>query len=276
MKYIKPFKEIDRTSIASYGGKAASLGDMTQAGIPVPNGFAISPEAFKEFSGRKMSDELEAEILSAFDALGSDRVAIRSSAAMEDGAYASWAGQLDSYLNVARADIFSKIRKCWRSINSARAVIYANDQGLDDTALLVGVVVQSMVDSEKSGVMFTVDPVSKDKNIMIIESIYGLGELLVQGVITPDNYSLSKSPLSVKEFNVAIKEKQMIYKNDQNRIIKVTSSVSDKAVLREEDILRLAKIGLTIEKHYKSPQDIEWAYASGRFYVVQSRAITTL
>jgi phosphoenolpyruvate synthase/pyruvate phosphate dikinase len=276
MKYIKFFNEIKKTDSHQYGGKATSLGQLTQAGISVPKGFAISIEAYEKFAGKRFDSEFQSEILEAWEVLKSPRVAVRSSAVAEDGGDASWAGQLESYLNVDKNTLEKSIRKCWKSINSEHAVSYAKDKLINDDSRLVGVIVQTMVDSEKSGVMFTVDPVSKDINQMIIESIYGLGEMIVQGIITPDRYTLSKKPLVVTDFDISIKNKKMIYMGGKNRIVSVQDFESDKATLTEKEVISLAEFGLKIEKYYKSPQDIEWAYVNQSFYAIQSRPITTL
>ncbi|HET9722052.1 MAG TPA: PEP/pyruvate-binding domain-containing protein [Candidatus Saccharimonadales bacterium] len=276
MSYIAFFKDITKADARRFGGKAASLGELTGAGLPVPEGFAIDVDAYSQFTAKPPDDKLEQELYEAFDKLGAARVAVRSSAVAEDAADASWAGQLESYLNVGNADLIQSVQKCWRSIDSRRAVEYAKDKQLRAEDKAVGVVVQKMLDSQKSGVMFSVHPVLKDKNTMVIESLYGLGEMIVQGEITPDNYVISKRPLKVLEFNIAVKEKQMVYKNGANRVEAVEEPLADRASLSEEDVLELAELGVKVEQHYGRPQDIEWAQVDGKFYILQSRPITTL
>lgn len=245
--YIKKLSEITKGDINLVGGKGASLGEMVKAGIPVPPGFVITTEAFQ-----KNNDE---EILQAFDYLGSDKVAVRSSAVAEDSLQASWAGQLETYLNVSRENLISKVKECWNSIKTERALVYAGVQNLSDDQLLVAVVVQKMVDSQAAGVMFTVNPVSKDRNEIMIESVLGLGESLVQGLVTPDNFIIDKESLEVKS------------KDLQNSEQSIT----------DESIKRLANLGKSIENHYGSPQDIEWAIdKQGKIWILQSRPVTTL
>lgn len=270
------FSEIARSESHIYGGKAASLGDLFQAGIPVPNGFGISIEAHREFRDAPFSDEFTAELEEAFTSLGAERVAVRSSAIAEDAGDASWAGQLESFLNTTEDQLEMMIRQCWASVESDHAKDYARDKELDKDSLLVGVAVQTMVDSEIAGVMFTVNPVTKKPGEMMIEGAYGLGETVVQGIVTPDNYVVDKSDMHVSAFNIQIKQKMMDFRDRENRIFDVPEEIADRAIMREESVIELARIGLMVEEYFHSPQDIEWARASGKFFIVQSRPITTL
>ncbi|HSX41716.1 MAG TPA: PEP/pyruvate-binding domain-containing protein, partial [Candidatus Saccharimonadales bacterium] len=137
-------------------------------------------------------------------------------------------------------------------------------------------VVQKMVDSEKSGVMFTANPITSDRDTMIVEAVYGLGEMIVQGTMTPDHWDVAKQPLKVTNFEIAVKDEMMVYEDEENKIVKVPENLEDKAILREGGVLEIARLGLKIEEHYGKPQDIEWAFVDGNFYIVQSRPITTL
>lgn len=275
-KYIGRFSEISYKDAKQYGGKSCSLGEMLQAGIPVPTGFGISVEAQKEFADKPFTREFIEELKGLFEELGLHRVAVRSSALAEDSSDASWAGQLESYLNVELDQLEESIRKCWDSINAEHAVSYASDKGLSKDDLLVGVAVQAMVESEVAGVMFTVDAIGRDDTKMMIESLYGLGEMLVQGITTPDRYMIDKESGEVLEFNIEIKQQQMVYRHGKNSTEDVPESLADKASLRESQVMELAELGRKIETYYGSPQDIEWAFAKGNFYIVQSRPITTL
>lgn len=276
MKYIEPFSAISKKKASIYGGKVASLGEMFQAGIPVPNGFGISIEAHRDLGGKSFSDEFKQELKTAFRSLGFDRVAVRSSAVAEDAADASWAGQLETYLNVDANGLEDAVRKCWKSVEASHVKAYASDKELGEDSLLVGVVVQGMVDSEASGVMFTVNPVTGKKDELMIEAAYGLGETVVQGIVTPDNLLVDTKNLAVSHFGIQVKEKMMVYRNGENVILPVPDEIADRAVLREEHVLELAKLGLKISDHYGAPQDIEWARAKGKFFIVQARPITTL
>jgi phosphoenolpyruvate synthase/pyruvate phosphate dikinase len=275
-KYIGYFQDIDYDNVRQYGGKSCSLGEMLQSGISVPTGFAIGIEAQLEFQDKPFSNEFKKELSEAFRKLNLKLVAVRSSAIAEDAADASWAGQLESYLNVTQDQLEGSIRKCWDSINTDHAVAYGAGKGLSKEDLLVGVAVQSMAPSEVAGVMFTVDPITGDRRRMIIEGLYGLGEMLVQGIITPDRYVVERSPLQIIDFDIQVKEQQMVYKQGKNRIVAVPSVLQDRAVLKESRVLQLAELGLKIEKHYGKPQDVEWGYVKGQFYILQARPITTL
>ena len=276
MKYIQPFNQILRKDSPKYGGKAASLGEMLQAGVRVPNGFGISIDAHREFANKEFSKEFKHELDKAFDTLRAKRVAIRSSAVAEDASDASWAGQLETFLNITRGDLEENIRKCWKSVEAEHVKAYAQNKRLEKNDLLVGVAVQAMVESEAAGVMFTVNPVTRDKNELIIEAAYGLGEMVVQGSVTPDRYLVNSKTMAVTKFDIKVKEKMLIYRDGKNVEISVPANIADRNVLWEKEILELAKIGLKIAEHYHEPQDIEWAKAKGKFYIVQSRPITTL
>lgn len=275
-KYVGKFTDITYKTASQYGGKACSLGEMLQAGIPVPTGFAISVSAQEEFADKPFSAEFLSELKTLFSDLDLNRVAVRSSAIAEDSADASWAGQLESYLNVELDGLETAIRKCWDSINSEHAVSYASDKGLRKEDLLVGVAVQAMVDSEVAGVMFTADPIKGDRSKIVIEGLYGLGEMLVQGITTPDRYIVDKESMQAVEFAIEVKQQQMVYRDGQNVTEPVPEAIADRSVLREEQVIELAQLGVKIETYYGSPQDIEWAFAKGKFYIVQSRPITTL
>lgn len=228
-------------------------------------------------------EDLQKVILKEFDNLGAKYVAVRSSATAEDSQIASWAGELETYLYVNRTNLLESVKKCWASLFSPRAIFYRFDHfnHLAKTAkgripIKVAVVVQKMVDSEIAGVCFTVHPVTKDKNQMIIEACWSLGEALVQGIITPDSYVIEKSTLNLIDINVNPQEKQIVRSKEGTNTVAVSKNKRTKQKLSEKQIKKLAKICIQIEKHYKSPQDIEWALEKNKFYITQSRPITTL
>jgi phosphohistidine swiveling domain-containing protein len=272
-KYIKWLDDVGKSDIESVGGKAASLGYMLQARIPVPPGYVITIDAFRA----GMTERLKKEIAEAFDRLGYERVAVRSSAVAEDAENASWAGQLDSYLNIKESGLFQAVEMCWRSIKSQRAKEYASENNISEAGRAVGVVVQAMVDSEVSGVMFTANPVTQSDNELLIEAIYGLGELLVQGTVTPETLIVNKSSGKPISRETTKQRKMLTYKNNVNKEVSVPAKKLKKEVLDSSDIKRLAKMAKQIETHCKNvPQDIEWAMSKGKLYAVQSRPITTL
>ncbi len=274
--FIKQFSEISKEDISEVGGKGASLGEMTQAGISVPPGFVVTTQAFKDFYTQEIPVDVREEILAAFDKLGAERVAVRSSAVAEDGTSASWAGQLESYLNVTRDGLIEAVRNCWNSIKSERALMYSGRQDLKEEDLAVGVVVQKMVNSDASGVIFTANPITKNTEEIMIEAGYGLGEMLVQGMITPDNFLVDKATLYIRERNIDSQLMMLTFKDDQNQEVLVPKEKQDKQAITDEQIIELAKLGKKIEAHYGKPQDIEWAIENGEIYIVQSRPITTL
>lgn len=263
-KLILPLSEISKDDIAACGGKGASLGELVNAGFPVPSGFVVTTEAFRKFRTQEFPKDYKEEVLKAFDQLGSPRVAVRSSAVAEDSPKASWAGQFETFLSVERDELLEKIRECWNSVKSERARAYATQQGLDAEKILVAVVVQKMVDSQTSGVMFTANPVNKNENEVIIEAAPGLGEDVVQGRLTPDNFVVDKqslTPLRGTKKTLAIKSRDIHADSD----------------LEDSKIRELTRLGVKIESHYDSPQDIEWAQDdSGKIWILQSRPVTTL
>lgn len=274
--YIKKFEEISKDDVATVGGKGASLGELTKAGFPVPPGFVITTNAFKKFQDKKFSEEFKKEIFQAFDKLTTGRVAVRSSAVAEDSQNASWAGQLDTYLNVTRENLLDNISLCFSSIKSARAKSYAKDKNVKKSGLVVAVVIQEMIESEYSGVMFTINPVMGNTDEIVIDAGYGLGEFIVQGIITPDNYKVDKNSLKIKVKDLGSKDKMFVYRDGKNQSLETPTSLKDKFVLHDDLIKKLSEIGKSIEKHYGFPCDIEWAYANSKFYITQSRPITTL
>lgn len=291
-----------------------SSGGQVNAKIPVPEGFIIIAKAFDEFlletdlyqdikaqlakvnykdtnsvdrasnvirdliHDAEFPKNLGKKILAEFKKLGAKYVAVRSSATAEDSSIASWAGELETYLNTTEKTLIENIKHCWSSLFTPRAIFYRKEKKLLKARISVAVVIQKMIQSEMSGVVFTVHPVTQDKNQMIIEAGYGLGEAIVSGSITPDSYVIDKRNFSILDINITEQEKELIQKSTagDNKWVKVKTSDGQKQKLTGKQIIELAKICANIEKHYKSPQDIEWAYSGGKFYITQSRPITTL
>ncbi len=258
MKYTFNFKKLSKDDVAIAGGKGASLGEIMAVKIPVPPGFVVLALAFDKFYGSAFPEGLAKEILAEFKKLKTKYVAVRSSATAEDSSSAAWAGQLESYLNVTEKNLIKSIEKCWASLYSPRAIFYRSKKGLSKQKISVAVVIQKMVQSEISGVCFTVHPVTKDKNQMVIEAGYGLGEAIVGGKITPDTYLINKKNIGV------------------GHLYLVSKSIQGKQKLSDKQIIKLAKLCQKIEKLFKYPQDIEWAFAKGKIYILQSRPITTI
>ena len=266
------FTEEACRDVAVAGGKGASLAAMTAAGFPVPPGFVVAAsvlaasvdaERLRELALAQQHEEAErfvrelatpprAEIAAAYEQFGAGQVAVRSSATAEDSEAASFAGQQETYLNVEGADaVVARVVDCWASFFSERALFYRGHKGsLADLAMAV--VIQKMVEPETSGVVFTADPVQRRRDRMIIESVYGLGEQVVSGEVTPDHY-------------VVDREGTVVRAHEPNG-----------GVLSGEELVRLAELGRRLEEHFGGPQDIEFALAGGEVYLLQSRPVTTL
>ncbi len=312
MQFVKNFAHIDKHDIALAGGKGASLGELTRAGISVPPGFVLLSFAFDSFlQQRDLSAEIDAalcavnqeeihtienasekiqalilsqdmptemakEIKKSFKELKAKYVAVRSSATAEDSASAAWAGQLDTFLNTTEKNLLENIKKCWASLFTPRAIFYRFEKKLHKKPVSVAVVIQTMVQSEVSGICFTVHPVTKDHKQMVIEAGLGLGEAIVSGSVTPDTYIVHTDDFSVLDINVS-EQSMAIYKiGTKNVQKKLSATAGGKQKLTGKEIVELAKMAKGIERHYKYPQDIEWALQKGKFYITQSRPITTL
>ncbi|MEI7426081.1 MAG: PEP/pyruvate-binding domain-containing protein [Candidatus Moraniibacteriota bacterium] len=313
MTYIKTFKQLNEGDSLIAGGKGASLGEMLNSGIPVPDGFVVITNGFLKFikdnkldslintnlAKVKINDsktislasntirknilsktvpaEIEKEILEQFKKLNTEFVAVRSSATAEDGANAAWAGQLESYLNSDSKNLINNIKKCWASLYAPRAIFYRIEQGFKNKNVSVAVVVQKMVNSESSGIAFSVHPVTQDNNQIIIEAGFGLGEAIVGGEITPDSYVFDKSLRKIVNITVNTQKKGLYKsKNIGNTWVKISEPKASSQTLSENQILKLSDNILCIEKHYGFPCDIEWAIENGKIFIVQSRPITTL
>ncbi|SFJ06252.1 phosphoenolpyruvate synthase [Brevibacillus centrosporus] len=311
--YVLPFQAIDKDSLSLVGGKGANLGELTKAGFPVPGGFCITTAAFQtlmetsndlqsylasldelepaDLEGvRKIGKELRLhieslvipeEILSAvlahWTSLGTMHAyAVRSSATAEDLPTASFAGQQETYLNVkGELQLISAIRGCWASLFSDRAIVYRMNNGFDHREVLLSIIVQQMVFPDVSGIMFTADPVSGHRGVITIEASLGLGEALVSGLVSPDRYQLKDN--EIIDRHIAAK-KVAIYGLAQGGTVKSDIPFSEqmKQALPDDRIGELADLGRKIESHYGTEQDIEWACAEGKLYILQARPITSL
>lgn len=203
-------------------------------------------------------------------------VAVRSSATAEDLPGASFAGQQETYLNVTgEASLIEKIKEAWASLFTARAIFYRATNKFDHFKVAIAVPVQRMVNSDTSGIMFTLDPVTNDKNKIVIEAIFGLGEMIVQGAVTPDHYEVDKKNLTLLTKVVKRQEKKMVKKGNGNAIIVLPSAIGSKQKITDRQTLALAAIAKNLEHHYFFPQDSEWAIEKGNIYIVQTRPVTT-
>lgn len=263
-----------------FGGKLGELLSKVDANRPQDLQEA-SNKIEQLFKKGKLPEELSREIFKNYKKMGSmfkkPLVAVRSSATAEDLPNASFAGQQATYLNISgEANLIQAVRDCWASLFTPRAIFYRIEQKVGHDKVLIAVVVQVMVQSEVSGVAFTVDPVTNQKNVMVIEAVWGLGEMIVQGQVTPDHYRVDRESLEILEATTAPQEVELVRAGGENREKKVPSSRQNKRKLSDLKIQELAKILNNIHKHYFFPQDIEWAYTRGKFYIIQARPVTTL
>lgn len=269
--------QISKESIELAGGKGASLGEMMRVGINVPRGFVVGARVYEYFLEKgDITEEIKTQIIDCFNALNVERVIVRSSALSEDSADASWAGQLESYLDIQRNDLIESIKRCWQSMRTIQANEYVNHKGLGGKKLLMAVVVQEMVKSEASGVVFSVNPINKNREELMIEACLGMGELLVQGIITPENYIVDKHDMNLLRFTPRFQKSALFFRDGKIVEIKLKKEISGDPILDDRKLKKLSAMAVKIENHYGFPQDIEWALEKETFYIVQSRPITTL
>ncbi|UPV73006.1 phosphoenolpyruvate synthase [Halorussus limi] len=306
--------EITADDLELVGGKGASLGELTGAGLPVPSGFVVSAGTYRSFIEEtgideelfetvdvdtedskalaeaqsrakelvletEMPEEIRQEIYDSYDEMGDgdDFVAVRSSATAEDLPDASFAGQQETFLNVTREDLVDRVKRCWASLFTQRAIYYRQEKGFAHDKVDIAVVVQRMVDAEKSGVMFTSHP-STGASRIIIEAAWGLGEAVVSGSVSPDNYVVDRDSGAVEEVTVADKKTMMEKDEATGETVEreVPDDLREAQVLDERDIERLVELGERVEDHYGTPQDVEWAIVDGEVFMLQSRPITTI
>ena len=310
------FDEVRNKDIALVGGKGANLGELRAAKIPVPNGFNVTAPAFYYFLEQtkikgyirealkgldpenskalnKASKDIKKKIISvnfpsdldraiedAYHKLGGFEVAVRSSATAEDLPDASFAGQQATYLNIkGKAEVLKAVQNCYASLFEARAIYYRIINKFDHMKVGIAVPVQAMVQSEVSGIMFTVDPMDEKSGYLSIEAGYGLGEAIVSGSVTPDHYLVDKKTFKIisKEINSQPWKIVRDAKKGGDKHVDVPKAKRKEQKLSDKKIVELAKIGVQTEDHYKGkPQDTEWAMEKEELYLVQSRPITTL
>ncbi len=230
----------------------------------------------------KFPKEVAQEIIKAYFQLGKGLlkhplVAVRSSATAEDLPSASFAGQQATFLNVrGEANLIEKVKEAWASLFTARAIFYRATAHFDHFKVGIAVPVQVMIQAEASGILFTVDPVTNDKNKIVTEAIYGLGEMIVQGAVTPDHYVVDKKSQVILEKQVNFQEKMLTKKGAKNKTVSLNKTIGAHQKLTDTQILALAQLGRRLEKHYYFPQDAEWAISDNQIYLVQTRPVTTL
>ncbi|WP_265939696.1 phosphoenolpyruvate synthase [Bacillus thuringiensis] len=312
--FVLDFQEIEKTQLFLVGGKGLNLGELSNIqGIQVPEGFCVTTVGYEQAIGKNgafktllnqlamlkieerdqigeiskkireviMAVEIPVDVVESvvyyLSHFGNEHAyAVRSSATAEDLPYASFAGQQDTYLNIiGKENILQHIKKCWASLFTDRAVIYRMQNGFDHNQVSICVVVQKMVFPEASGILFTADPITSNRKVLSIDASFGLGEALVSGLVSADNYKVKEDEIVEK---VIATKKLAIYgrKEGGTETKKISPNQQKVQTLTEQQILQLARIGRQIEAYFGCPQDIEWCLVDDTIYIVQSRPITTL
>lgn len=324
--FILWFDELRKEDVPIVGGKCANIGEMINAGIPVPQGFAITAYAYQKFitdmgiaeeiyraikenvkdpknpkqyeeaskivrrliESTRMPDEIAKHILDAYHKLSGKVglvdvfVAVRSSATAEDLPDASFAGQQETFLNVRGGEeLIESVRKCWSSLFTPRAIFYRVEKGFAHEKVLISVGVQKMVNSKAAGVIFTLDPVTGDQGKIVIEGVYGLGEAVVSGAVSPDRYVVDKDTLKIIEKKVATKKVEYVRDPKTGKTIhsEIPAERQNTPCLTDQEVIRLAELAKRIEEHYGRAQDIEFAVDKDfgfpeNVFIVQSRPET--
>ena len=312
MDMVRWLNDLTRSDLATAGGKGCNLGEMMQAGLPVPQGFVVTTEAYwafvqendlletirrstsgvlpedpsaletasriirTAFEAGQVSHSIRQSVVQAYDRLGNGPVAVRSSATAEDLPAASFAGQQETYLHrLGIDDIMAAIRMCWGSLWTARAIAYRARQGISPRDVSMAVVVQEMVPAEAAGVLFTANPVNGRRDQMVINAAWGLGEAVVSGQVNPDQWVVNTGGTVVEE-RIAQKQAMTMEVSGGTSTVPVPEHKQGQPTLNPAQIAGLAELGRRVHAHFGSPQDTEWALAKGNLFLVQSRPITSL
>lgn len=314
MQFIKHLAELDKTDLPIAGGKGANLGALIKAGLPVPDGFVITTAGYRTFvalnsldmeisqilqtvklenpsmfdsasnsirtlfSQGKMPASLREEIIDTYlgHNEGGKAVAVRSSATAEDLPDLSFAGQQDTFLNIiGESALLDAVVRCWASLWTARAIGYRMRNAISHADVALAVVVQQMVHSQASGVLFTANPVTGRRAETVIDAIFGLGEALVSGQVEPDHYVVENTSGKITSKNLGAKALSIVGQTGGGTVT-IANAAAARQAIADEQIGELTRLGQQSQEHFRTPQDMEWAYADGQLYVVQSRAVTSL
>ncbi|WP_026702877.1 phosphoenolpyruvate synthase [Salibacterium aidingense] len=311
--YVLFFHEMDRSSLKEAGGKGANLGELSQAGFPVPEGFCVTTSAYQTFLAESgeidalldalndlepqdnekcrqlgsrlrglleslpVPEEIQKAVRGAWQSIGTEHAyAVRSSATAEDLPTASFAGQQDTYLNIrGEAELMEHIRKCWASLFTDRAITYRSKNGFDHRQVFLSVVVLRMLHPEISGIAFTADPANGNRRVVSIDASFGLGEAIVSGMVSADLYKVKHDRIIHK--NISRKREAIFNLPEGGTITKnLPSGQQTQQALPDKNILETTRLAKQIEARFGAPQDIEFCLENGEMYVVQSRPITSL
>lgn len=300
---VTDLADVGRDDLDLAGGKGANLGELVRQGFPVPGGFLVTTGAYAlvvdraglaatvadqlaagatdgaairaAFAAAPIPDEVRSAVLARYAELGGGPVAVRSSATAEDLPGAAFAGQQDTYLNVTGPDaLLRAVSDCWASLWTERAVAYRNKQGVDQAAVRIAVVVQRMVDAQTAGVLFTANPVTGDRDEIVVDASSGLGEAVVSGLVTPDHYVLDRRG-AVRDWTPG-KAEVVIRSAAEGGVTHDSSTRTTPTRLPDQVLRELARIGTGVQGHFGRPQDTEWAVVDGHVYLLQARPLTAL
>ena len=299
MALVAPLSHFGRDDLGLAGGKGANLGELVRAGLPVPDGFVVTTAAYVAAIGsldlriaeRLAADggvsiradveavtvptEIRTEIVDAHVALGRAPVAVRSSATAEDLPGAAFAGQQDTFLNVIGEEaLIDAVYRCWGSLWTDRAIDYRARLGIDSAEVSIAVVVQQMVDAEVAGVMLTADPVSGDRDSIVVDASTGLGEAVVSGLVTPDHYLLDRAG-QIRDYQPG-RQEVVIRGAVDGGVTREPGQGAPVERLPDAVLAELVRLGTAVAEHFGRPQDIEWAYADGRIWLLQARPMTAV
>jgi pyruvate, water dikinase len=295
-RLVRQIADLGAADVASAGGKAASLGELTRAGLRVPAGYVVTAAAFglamgalepalragigllpaddigaigrlaagvrAAITAAPLPPEVAAEIALAHDRLGTAAVAVRSSATLEDSPEASFAGLQDTYLAVRGVDaVLDRVRSCWASLYNDESVAYRRRMGLPEHGLAMAVVVQRMLSTRAAGVMFTRSPVTGDRSVVAIEGTWGLGSALVAGEVTPDSFTVSKvtGEITGRRIGTKLRLHSFVPQQPGVSVLAMPAALRGRPCLTDDEARALALLARQVEEHFGSPQDIEWA-----------------
>lgn len=309
-RLIVPFSEIDPRSLSEYGGKGANLGALIQNEFTVPDGFCVTTNAYYSlltdeiretirsldeidstdqaelsqrsqqirqfFRERELPTELRERVRDAISSRETTSYAVRSSATAEDLPSASFAGQHETYLGVEPDDVDDRIRDCMASLFTERAVMYRSQNTISHADVGLAVVVQTMVDADAAGVLFTADPDTGNRTVTSIDAALGLGDTVVAGEVDVDNARVNKSTGEVLSYDVGTQQEQLTITDNETEHISLSTSAGSARVLSDAQLAELMEVGRQVESLFEAPQDIEWAFVDDELVVLQSRPITSL
>ena len=261
------------------GGKAANLSRLARMYHRVPDGFSLPVTVMDEAHPLDLRDEITSAIsdLMACHSLPDFLAAVRSSAVDEDGAMASFAGQHETYLNIVGADaIIQAVTRCWESARSERALEYRRQQGLSVESVQLAVLVQQLVASDVSAVVFSANPITGNRDEVVITASWGLGESIVGGTVTPDMFIVRKPDLAIIDRTIADKTRMTVSAPGGTREVEVPRFLRGQSSLADDQAIEVARLAITLESTMEQPVDVECAYAGGELYLLQCRPITTL